>query len=78
MISFSERRMILQSVNDNPAKNRNFWMISLDRALDFVLNFTIAYIGYFFWRTVYPGIDHIKSLFVIGLLCLVASFLYNY
>lgn len=68
----------MQSVNDNPAKSRNFWMISLDRALDFVLNFTIAYIGYFFWRTVYPGIDHIKSLFVIGLLCLVASFLYNY
>ena len=68
----------MQPVNDSPAKSRKFWLISLDRTLDFVLNFTIAYIGYFFWRTVYPGIDHIKSVFVIGLLCFVASFLYNY
>ena len=68
----------MQSMNDISAKSRKPWLVSLDKALDFVLNFAIAYIGYFFWRTVYPGIDHIKSLFVIGLLCSVASFLYNY
>ena len=70
--------MILQPVNNMPAKSRKSWLINLDKALDFVLNFAIAYIGYFFWKTVYPGIDHIKSLFVIGLLCFVATFLYNY
>lgn len=70
--------MILQSVNNAPSKSRKYWLISLDKVLDFVVNFAIAYVLYFFYKTVYPGIDHIKSLFVIGLLCFVAIFLYNY
>ena len=51
---------------------------SLDKVLDFILNFIIAYICYWFSKIVYPQIDPIKSLFIVCVLCLVATFLYNY
>ena len=70
--------MILQAVQENSNKSRKNLLIGLDKVLDFVVNFVIAYIGYFFAKAVHPGIDPIKSLFVVCLLCLVASFLYSY
>ncbi len=68
----------MQPVNTAPPKSRKYLLISLDKVLDFVLNFVIAYIFYFLAKIVYPNIDAVKSLFVVCILCLVASFLYNY
>lgn len=70
--------MILQQVTTPVSKNRKNFLVGLDKILDFILNVTIAVVGFAFAKIVYPEIDPLKSLFVVFILCLVASFLYNY
>lgn len=70
--------LALEPVYTNSQKDRKYLFAGLDKVIDFILNFFIAYICYWFAKIVNPQIDPIKSLFIIFALCLIASFLYNY
>ncbi len=68
----------MEPIKTNSSFNRNSLFISADRVLDFVLNFTIAYLCYIFTKIVYQQIDPAKAVLIICVLCFATSFLYNY
>lgn len=65
----------------NSMKDYRYLLTSLDKLIDYILNFLVAYICYLGVKFVYPAdfkIDNVRAIFVITVLCLITSFLYNY
>ncbi len=62
-------------------KDYRYLLSSLDKILDYILNFFAAYGCYFITKVLYPAtfrIGNTRAIFIITVLCLVTSFLYNY
>ena len=65
----------------NSMKDYRYLLTSLDKILDYSLNFLVTYLSYLIVKVVYPTdfkIGNVRAIFVITVLCLLTSFLYNY
>lgn len=62
-------------------KDYRYLLTSLDKLFDYILNFCVSYICYWGVKIFHPvemSAGHVRAVFIISLLCLVVSFLYNY
>ena len=65
----------------NSMKDYRYLLTSLDKIFDYMLNFLVSYICYWGVKIFHPvefGVGNVRSVFIISVLCLVLSFLYNY
>ncbi|MBR2020659.1 MAG: exopolysaccharide biosynthesis polyprenyl glycosylphosphotransferase [Clostridia bacterium] len=66
---------------NNTMKDYRYLLTSLDKLFDYVLNFLVSYICYWGVKLFHPapfGVGHTRAVFIICIICLVTSFLYNY
>lgn len=61
--------------------SKHYLLSSLDKVLDFILNFTACYICYWITKVMYPTeflVGQTRAILVMSVLCIMASFLYHY
>lgn len=76
---FSEKEF--KTFRMNSMKDYRHLLTSMDRLLDYILNFFVSYICYLVTKFFNPAtfrIGNVRAIFVISILCLITSFLYNY
>jgi len=62
-------------------KNHHYLLSGLDKIIDFVINFIIAYLCLWVAKILNPSqitVNNVRMFFIICVLCLVATFFYNY
>lgn len=62
-------------------KSYHYLLSGLDKILDFIINFIIAYVCLWGAKILYPSqikVNSVRMFFIISVLCLVITFLYNY
>ncbi|MBQ9131201.1 MAG: exopolysaccharide biosynthesis polyprenyl glycosylphosphotransferase [Clostridia bacterium] len=65
----------------NPKRDYQYLMASIDKLIDYLLNFLVFYFVYVITQIMYASeytLGSFRALFLISIICLVASFLYNY
>ena len=62
-------------------KSYRYLLSSLDKIVDFILNFLVSYLCLWIAKFLYPAditVNSARAFFMISVICLVVSFLYNY
>ena len=65
----------------NSNRDYRYLLSSIDKVIDYILNFAVCYLFYLLIRVLYPAtfkVSTIRAFFIVAVLCLITSFLYNY